>query len=185
MGSLGSLFLQNAHGYDPKWTGLALSVIFLPSVISNPVFGSLSDRGRSRWLAAVILLAAVMVAIFPHVSTRWIVPVLVIYGFFLLSSYPMTEAAIMSAVPDAVRGRVFGLFITVSGLLSNLSHWCAGAHVKNLGDRAGSVPVYFPAYTVMALMMAASLFGLYFLRIIRREEHLPIPGATSPLAILE
>src|SRR6266850_1518340 len=25
MGSLGSLFLQNAHGYGPRWTGLALS----------------------------------------------------------------------------------------------------------------------------------------------------------------
>jgi MFS family permease len=185
MGSLGSLFLQNAHGYDPKWTGLALSVIFLPSVISNPVFGSLSDRGRSRWLAAVILLAAVMVAIFPHVPAHWIVPVLVIYGFFLLSSYPMTEAALMNAVPDAVRGRVFGLFITVSGLLSNLSHWCAGAHVKNLGDRANSVAAYFPAYTLMALMMAASLTGLFFLRVIRREEHLPTPVTSSPLPMLE
>ena len=185
MGSLGSLFLQNAHSYDPKWTGLALSVIFLPSVISNPLFGSLSDRGRSRWLAAVILLAAVMVAIFPHVPTNWIVPVLVIYGFFLLSSYPMTEAALMNAVPDAVRGRVFGLFITVSGLLSNLSHWCAGAHVKSLGDQAGSVPAYFPAYTIMALMMAASLTGLYFLRVIRREENVEVLASPRPLPMLE
>jgi FSR family fosmidomycin resistance protein-like MFS transporter len=186
MGSLGSLFLQNAHGYDPKWTGIALSGIFLPSAISNPLFGSLSDRGRSRWMGAVILLASVMVALFPHVSAHWIVPVLVIYGFFLLSSYPMTEAALMSAVPDAVRGRVFGLFITVSGLLSNLSHWCSGAHVKSLGTRAGSVSAYIPAYTILALMMLCSLSGLYFLRVIRREEGgTVVLSRSKPVAIMD
>jgi MFS family permease len=50
MGSLGSLFLQKARGYDAKSTGLALSGIYLASTISNPLFGSLSDRGRKRWL---------------------------------------------------------------------------------------------------------------------------------------
>jgi MFS family permease len=48
MGSLGSLFVQQAHGYNIKQTGLALSGIFLASSISNPLFGGLSDRGRIR-----------------------------------------------------------------------------------------------------------------------------------------
>jgi MFS family permease len=51
MGSLGSLFLQQAHGYGTGLTGLVISCIFLPSVISNPLFGHLSDRGRKRWVA--------------------------------------------------------------------------------------------------------------------------------------
>src|SRR5437870_3917771 len=59
MASLGSLFLQKAHGYDPKWTGVMLSSIFLPSAVSNPIFGRLSDRGRRGWISSVVLLAAI------------------------------------------------------------------------------------------------------------------------------
>src|SRR5207249_5108637 len=52
MASLGSLFLQKAHGYDPKWTGIMLSAIFLPSAVSNPVFGRLSDHRRRAWISS-------------------------------------------------------------------------------------------------------------------------------------
>src|SRR5205823_9668056 len=48
MGSLGSLFMQNAYGFNLKETGVALSAMFLASVVSNPLFGHLSDRGRIR-----------------------------------------------------------------------------------------------------------------------------------------
>jgi len=71
MGSLGSLFLQNAHGYDPKWTGLALSGMFLSSAISNPIFGGLSDRRRNGWTTFVLLVAAAMVVVLPRVPSRW------------------------------------------------------------------------------------------------------------------
>ena len=66
MGSLGSLFLQKAHGFSVKEAGVALSLIFLMGVISNPLFGHLSDRGRTRWTAGVMILAAVVIAVFPH-----------------------------------------------------------------------------------------------------------------------
>jgi len=79
-----------------------------------------------------------MVWLLPHVPAGWTIPVFVIYGFFFLSSYPMSEAALMEAVPDAVRGRVFGLFITVSGLIGNLSHWIVGVLVKGIGAAAYS-----------------------------------------------
>src|SRR5207237_686478 len=81
--------------------------------------GSLSDRGRKRWTTLVLALAAGLVALLPRVPARWTVPIFIVYGFFFMSSYPMTEAALMESVPDAVRGRVFGLFITVGGLLGN------------------------------------------------------------------
>src|SRR6266404_2364543 len=163
MGSLGSLFLQYAHGHDPAWTGLAVSGIFLPSVISNPIFGGLSDRGRKGWMITVLALAAGMVILFPRVPSAWTIPVLLIYGFFFLSSYPMTEAALMESVPDAVRGRVFGLWITVGGLLGNLSHWVVGAEVKSLGAAAYSATAYYGMYGVLALLMLLSLCGLPFL----------------------
>jgi MFS transporter, FSR family, fosmidomycin resistance protein len=175
MGSLTSLFLQNAHNYDPKWTGLALSGIYIAATVSNPLLGSLSDGGRKRWITLVLGVAAVMVAVFPRVPSRWTFPVLVVYGFFFMAGYPMTEAALMESVPDAVRGRVFGLFVMWGGVIGNLSHWMVGAKVRQLGAAAHSVNTYFPIYAVIAFLMLVSLTGLLCLPAIQRRE-----GAATP-----
>ena len=172
MGSLGSLFLQQAHGYGIGLTGVVISCIFLPSAISNPLFGHLSDGGRKRWTASVLLIATVLIAAFPHVPKAWAIPTLLIYGFFFMASYPMVEAMLMESVPDAVRGRVFGLFITIGGLLGNLSHWIAGDAVKRLGKNAETIEGYFPLYYVMAAFVVISLLGLVGLNALRKREHL-------------
>jgi MFS transporter, FSR family, fosmidomycin resistance protein len=172
MGSLGSLFLQQAHGYDTKLAGLTLSGLFLASAVSNPLFGSLSDRGRKRWTALVLLVAAGLVAVFPHVPKAWTIPAYLVYGFFFMASYPMVEAALMQSVPDPVRGRVFGLFITVGGLIGNLSHWIVGSQVKRMGDAAQDPASYFSLYGVLAGLLVLSLLGLPCLHAIRKREHL-------------
>ncbi len=170
MGSLGSLFLQKAHGYGIGLTGVILSFIFLPSAISNPLFGHFSDRGRKRWTTAVLLIAAALIALFPHVPKEWAIPVLLTYGFFFMASYPMVEAMLMESVPDEVRGRVFGLFITIGGLLGNLSHWLAGDAVKRLGQRATTIEGYFPLYYALAAFVVTSLLGLIGLNALRKRE---------------
>ena len=185
MGSLGSLFLQKAHSYDPKWTGLALSGIFLASAISNPLFGHLSDGGRKRWIALALVVAAILVALFPRVPSGWTIPVFVVYGFFFMASYPMTEAALMESVPDAVRGRVFGIFVMGGGVIGNLSHWVMGAKVRHLGDAAQSPAAYFPIYTGLALLVLVSLTGLLCLHAIRkREEPQPKSEGSDTVALL-
>jgi MFS family permease len=167
-------------------TGLALAGIFLASAISNPLFGGLSDRGRIRWTCSVLLLAAGMMAIFPHLPGPGLIPALVIYGFFFLASYPMVEAAIMEAVPDAVRGRVFGLFITVGGLVGNLAHWVAGNWVRRLGDGASLPHRYFPLYEFLSLLVVLALAGLPCLHAIRKREHLEPASASAaaPVPVL-
>ena len=94
------------------------------------------------------------------------------YGFFFMSSYPMVEAALMQSVPDAVRGRVFGLFITVGGLIGNLSHWIVGEAVRRMGDAAHEPASYFTLYGILAGMILLSLLGLPCLHAIRKREHL-------------
>ncbi|HTL15923.1 MAG TPA: MFS transporter [Patescibacteria group bacterium] len=178
MGSLGSLFLQKARGYDAQSTGLALSGIYLASIISNPLFGSLSDRGRKRWCTIALGTAACMMAIFPWVPARYTIPIYVIYGFFFLAGYPMTEAALMESVPDAVRGRVFGLFVMTGGVIGNLSHWLVGAKVKQLGPAATSVTAYYPLYGFLAILLLSSLSGLLCLNPIRKRESIK-PGMAS------
>jgi len=183
MGSLGSLFLQKAHGYDPKLTGLALSGIFLASAISNPLFGHFSDQGRIRWTMIVLIVAAVMVVLFPHVPAQWTIPTYLVYGFFFMASYPMVEAMLMESVPDEMRGRVFGLFITVGGMIGNSSHWAVGAWVKHLGDKASSPVGYFGGYEVLAGLLIISLIGLPCLHAIRKREHLNHAAPVRDVAV--
>jgi MFS family permease len=180
MGSLGSLFLQQAQGCDLKWTGITLSIIYLAATISNPLFGSLSDGGRKRWIALALIVAAAVIAVVPHLSARWMIPAFALYGFFFMASYPMTEAALMESVPDAVRGRVFGLFVTAGGVLGNLSHWWAGAKVKQLGAAANSAGAYRGIYLVLAVVLFISLGGLACLPAIRKREESLEPGKLSP-----
>jgi MFS family permease len=183
MGSLGSLFLQRAHQFSIEQTGTALSAIFLASVISNPLFGHLSDRGRKRWTAFVHVIAAGLILIFPRLPGT---PAILFffafmaYGFFFMASYPMVEAAVMLAVHDSVRGRAFGLWITIGGLLGNLSHWLVGRWVDGFGVRATDAATYYGLYAGLAAALLVSLIGLPLLgRIRQREFHAepnPPPG---------
>jgi MFS family permease len=185
MSSLCSLFLQQARGFDPKFTGLALSGIFLASAVSNPLFGRLSDRGRIRWVSLVLVLAAAMVVLIPRVSGPWMMVTLLAYGFFFMASYPMVEAAVMESVHDSVRGRVFGLFITVGGLLGNVSHWAVGHWVERLRGQAAAPASYYPLYGLLALLVLLSLAGLPCLHAMGRREHAEkTPDGATPLSAL-
>lgn len=181
MATSASLFFQNARGLKADATGLALSGIFLASAISNPLFGRLSDRGRMRWLAFLLMAAAAMIFLFPRVPTGFSVPVLITYGFFFMASYPVTEAALMEAVPDSVRGRVFGLFITIGGLIGNTSHWAVGDWVSHLHGAATSATAYYPLYWVLSLLVLFSMAALPFLNGLGRLEQAAIAPASADL----
>jgi FSR family fosmidomycin resistance protein-like MFS transporter len=183
MGSLGSLFLQKAHGYSLKETGFALSGIFLASALSNPLFGHLSDRARLRWTALVLIAAAATVALFPRLPSRWLVVGLGVYGFFFMASYPMVEAELMQSVSDRVRGRMFGLFITLSGLVGNLAHWMSGRWVKALGQNAHEVSSYYPLYGLLAGFILLSLLGLPCLHLLRRQGELGLGRRAAPVGL--
>jgi MFS family permease len=187
MGSLGSLFLQKAHRMDIEATGIALSVIFIGSLISNPVFGGLSDRGRFRWAFVLLILAALIVAIFPHLPRSGIIPAFLLYGFFFMATFPVIEAALMESVPDAVRGRVFGFFITIGGLFGNLSHWLVGKWVHRLGSSADSPTGFYSAYGFLACLVLLSMLGLSCLKSIRKREGISVETehktVSVPLAV--
>jgi MFS family permease len=181
MGTSASLYLQNAFQFTSGSAGRTLSVMYAASAISNPLFGRLSDRGRMRWAATLLLAAAVLVMVFSRVPVSRKGATLLVFGFFFMASYPITEAALMEAVPDAVRGRVFGLFITIGGLVGNLSHWVVGAWVGKLGSSAALPSSYHSLYTTLAVLVLLSICGLPCLKAIRRREH--IEPASSRQAI--
>ncbi|HYE32918.1 MAG TPA: MFS transporter [Methylomirabilota bacterium] len=170
MASLVSLFLQKAHGFTTVATGGALASIFLASAISNPLFGHLSDKNRLPWTAGVLVLSAILVFVFPFVPATWSTLVLAAYGFFFLASFPMVEAALMESIHDAIRGRVFGLFITIGGVLGNIAHWFVGDRVKAMGAAANSPAAFYPLYSLIAILMLLSLSGLPLLRALRKHH---------------
>jgi MFS family permease len=179
MGSLGSLFLQNAHGFTIQQTGVTLSGIFLATVISNPLFGHLSDRGRKRWTFFVHGAAAVLILLFPHLpgtGRNLFFFALMAYGFFFMASYPIVEAGVMQSVHDSVRGRAFGLWITVGGLIGSLSHWLVGHWVEGFGLTAKQSDAYFSLYAMLAVLLMLSVAGMFCLDGVRRREH---PEAAS------
>ena len=184
MGSLGSLFLQNAHGFTVQQTGVALSGIFLATIISNPLFGHLSDGGRKRWACLVHGVAATIIVLFPHLpggQHLWFFLVFMAYGFFFMASYPIVEAGVMLAVNDSVRGRAFGLWITIGGLLGNLSHWLIGHWVAGFGSRAAQAETYYPLYALLAISLLVSLIGLPCLQAVQRREHGSPGSVQSPI----
>ncbi len=166
MGTLSSLFLQQAWGFDPKTTGQMLGGMFLAAMISNPLFGSWSDRTRLRLTGAVLGIAAGMVAFMPWAPRAWGIVVLVVYGFFFLASYPIIEATLMESVPVKVRGRVFGLFVAVSGTIASLSHWVVGDRVHALTTHAASA--FAPIFGMLALLILTSMGGLPILNVVRK-----------------
>ena len=180
MSTVGSLFLQKARGFTLAQTGWAISLIFIASAVSNPLFGHFSDGSRLRWAAGLIIISAVLVAAFPHVPREFVIPTLAIYGFIFMASYPIVEAALMEAVPDSVRGRVFGLFITIGGLLGNLSHYIVGHWVQTFGAGANEVATYFPLYNWLAVFLLLSLAGLPCLRALQKRERLVESHSAHP-----
>ena len=66
----------------------------MAAVISNPVFGKLSDRHRTGWILAVMSLAGLSAAAYPFLPAGALIPGLVVYGFFFMACYPMIEAAL-------------------------------------------------------------------------------------------
>ena len=180
MASLSPLFLQNAEGYDTRRAGIAVSALFIGGVISNPLLGSLSDGRRKLWITFVVGAGSLLIILFPHVPARWSIPCLLAFGFFFLASFPIVEAALMQSVPDAVRGRVFGVWVMITGFVGGLAAWVAGLLVKHMGDGAHERHNYFALYGAIGGLGLLALAGLPCLHAIRKREHLDENGSGIP-----
>ena len=169
--TLGSLFLQKVHGWNLAHTGFALSLIFLAAIISNPLFGNLSDRvgNRPAWIVFALVLGAAAAVFIPRVAVGWTIPVFIVHGFFFMACYPMIEALMMESVSPAVRGRAVGIYLTVSGGAGTLAHWLCGRWVDRMGDATQST-AYHGYYALLAALMMVTLVGVGCLEWIRRQR---------------
>ncbi|MFA6564845.1 MAG: MFS transporter [Verrucomicrobiia bacterium] len=171
-----SLFLQRGLGFDAKATGAMLGLMFLTGMLSNPLLGALSDKRRFLACTVTILCTAALAVLIPWASRGWIWLALCLYGFFTLANYPMTEAALMESVPDVLRGRTFGVFITVGGTIASFAHWAMGKVADSLQHRAAETNTalaagdFAPWYALLAALIAVSVIGIHGIRWLRKLQ---------------
>ncbi|MCD6401713.1 MAG: MFS transporter [Anaerolineales bacterium] len=113
--------------------GAALSVLEFAGVWGAISSGSISDKvGRKPVLISAILVASIVLNIFLRLSGVWAILILLLLGFFALSTSPVFLAMVQDHFPEN-RSTANGIFMTLSFLLGSLVAIIIGF----LGDRIG------------------------------------------------
>jgi predicted MFS family arabinose efflux permease len=170
MVTFSSLFLQRAHGFGANSTGLFIGLWSLVGVLSNPLVGSMSDKRRTPAIIAILACAAISASAIPWLPRAWVWLGLVVYGFFILASFPVVEAALMEGVHDSLRGRTFGMFITVAGVIASLAHWAMGRAADSLHQRATEPLAYTGWFAMLGVLLVLGLSGIPALRWSRKPK---------------
>lgn len=143
---------QMSVGFSEKMAGLLVGLISVTGVVSQPFAGTVSDRfGRRRVLAVALILSAVCVALLPHVGPFTVFPLAVLSGFMLLGTVPVVDAAAAEIVPPSLRGRLFGVTLTLGLLIGALSPYAVGL----LYDATGAYSLPYLTLGLSAVVAAA------------------------------
>lgn len=158
--SLASLYVQKALGMDVKRAGAILGTMMLSSIIINPlaVWASPHKR-RLPALVGSLLLGGVMLALVPHVSAAWTLPVLAAFQACSLSSFALGDAGMLERVAPEVRGRVIGTFLTLAGTMGALGPYVMGVWVDAMGASASRQAAWIWPFTAMAALIALAAFS--------------------------
>jgi len=140
---------QMSGGFSGQMAGLLVGLTSVTGVVSQPLAGTVSDRfGRRRVLAVALTVSGVCVAFFPHMGPFSLFPLALVSGFMLLGTVPVVDAAAAEIVPPSMRGRFFGITLTLGLLIGALSPYVVGI----LYDATGSytLPYFFMGLSALA-----------------------------------
>jgi len=186
--TLASIYLQKAHGLSVKQTGFILGTMMLLSTVVNPLAVYLTPGKRRLPALSVILIASAgVIALTPHVRLALVLPVLTLFQTLQLSSYAISDAAMLERVDPNHRGRIIGLFLTIAGTGASMSPWVMGFWTDMLGVRA-TVPEGYalPFASLGMLMLIASASTPLIARLGKAHEPTRpsseiMPGTVGPL----
>lgn len=152
--------------------GLTLTIMYAAAIVGQPLFGLLTDRFEKRWVLGLSTLG-VSLSVLAYVSSTGIAGdlMLVLFGFFTFSSFPL----LLSMVPDYVpRGSassgnalVWGLGVTGGNVVGPL---LAGAFILSDYSNLGSI------FELMAGISVFAAVGSVLLPRAKSTKKVPLFG---------
>src|SRR6056297_1445236 len=128
----------NVKGQSLWFGGLSLSVFEISGAAGTYLAGNLSDRlGRINTLLVVTTITPLLMLLFVFSKGFWVFPVLVIMGFFMLSTGPVVLALVMD---QATEQQTFmnGIYMTITFISDSTTALLIGV----MGDWVGLVDTF-------------------------------------------
>jgi MFS family permease len=143
-----AIYLTHERGLRPEVAGLVISLYAAGGMIAGPMGGASADRfgRRATLLAGTAAAGTLMLALGFARSTRAIVLLAPVLGFFTDACRPPLQAAVADLVPPAQRTRAYGLLYWAI----NLGFAGAAALGGLLAERSFSLLFVIDAVTTFA-----------------------------------
>ena len=152
---------QMTLNFTERTAGILIGVMNITGIISQPLAGTLSDRiGRRSVIGVALIVSGVSVCTFPFLDGTTIFFAAIVTGFVLLGTVPVIDAAAAEVVPPSIRGRLFGVIMTLGIMFGAVSPYCVGL----IHDAAGG---YVAAYLILG---ASGLAGAAMVRAIPKRR---------------
>ncbi len=139
--------------------GMSLSIFEIAGAAGTFLAGNLSDKvGRANTLLIVTIITPLLMLLFVLADGFWVLPVLVIMGFFMLATAPVVLAFVMDRATEhhSFMNGIYMTIVFVSGSISALV-------VGGMGDWIGLVN----AYQVSALL---AFLAIPFVIVLSRKK---------------
>jgi len=146
----------DVRGESLWFGGMSLSVFEIAGVAGTFLAGNLSDRfGKVNTLLIVTLITPLTMLLFIYTAGFWVLPVLVIMGFFILATGPVLLALVMDQATEH-QSFTNSIFMTINFLSASLTSLIIG----QMGDWIGLIETYkVSAY--IALLAIPFVIALY------------------------
>ena len=144
-------------GVGAAWIPLAWAALHVVKAVVSPIGGHLSDRLSRRGIIATgwLVYAAVYGGFALASSAASLVPIFLVYGVYYGLTEGVEKAVVADLAPAGRRGSAFGAYHAVIGIGA-----LAASLVFAAVWKAAGAPAAFALGAALALVSAASLFGL-------------------------
>ena len=144
-------------GVGAAWIPIAWAALHVVKSLVSPIGGHLSDRLSRRGMIAAgwIVYAAVYGGFALASSAAALIPLFLVYGVYYGLTEGVEKAVVADLAPPGRRGSAFGAYHAVIGIGA-----LAASLVFAAVWKAAGAPAAFALGAALALVSAASLFGL-------------------------
>jgi MFS family permease len=182
--TLASIYLQKAHGLNVAQAGFFVGTMMLLSAFVSPLAVWLTPgRRRLPALVGVLLTGGAICTATPFVPLRWTLAILCAFQTCQLSSYSISDAAMLERVAPAVRGRFVGLFLTIAGTFASTGPWIMGWWTDSFGPRGAQPLAYLGPFGLLGAMLVAATFSIPLIARLGQPDQTPIEPLSETMPV--